>query len=61
MGRECGYHRRSLAETALFRVQTLFSDRVAARLFDNQATELFVRLRALNRMTQRGMPDSYPV
>ena len=59
--RECGYHQRSLAETAMFRMKTLFSDRVAARLFDNQATELFVRCRALNRMTKMGMPDSYPV
>jgi IS5 family transposase len=54
-----GYHRRSLSETGMFRLKTLFSDRVSAREFDGQATELFVRCRILNRMTALGMPQSY--
>lgn len=59
--RAVGYHRRSLAETAMFRIKTLFSDRLSARLFDSQATEAFLRCRAMNRMTQLGMPESYRV
>ena len=57
--KESGYHRRSLAETAFFRVKTLFGPRLHARHFDQQATELFLKVAALNRMTHLGMPDSY--
>lgn len=53
-----GYHRRSLSETAMFRVKTLFGDKVLSRTFDNQRTELLLRLKTLNRMTLLGMPDT---
>jgi IS5 family transposase len=59
--RESGYHRRSLAETQVFRVKTIFGERVSARSFDGQAAQLLVRCAALNRMTHLGMPDSYRV
>ncbi len=59
--RAVGYHRRSLAETAMFRLKRLFGAHLAAHLFEHQATEAFLRCRALNRMTQLGMPDSYVV
>jgi IS5 family transposase len=59
--RESGYHRRSLAETAVFRVKMIFGERVGARSFDGQAAQLLVRCQALNRMTHLGMPDSYAV
>jgi IS5 family transposase len=59
--RESGYHRRSLAETQLFRVKTIFGERVSARSFDGQAAQMLVRCAALNRMTHLGMPDSYAV
>lgn len=57
--RECGYHRRSLAETTMFRLKTLFGDRVSARSFAGQAAQVLVRCATLNRLTQLGMPDSY--
>ena len=53
------YHRRSLAETAMFRLKAIFGDRVSARLFENQRTELLIRCKALNRMATLGMPKSY--
>ena len=56
---EVGYHRRSLAETAVFRVKMIFGERVSARGFEGQAAQMLVRCAALNRMTQLGMPDSY--
>ncbi len=59
--RESHYHRRSLAETAVFRVKMIFGERVSARSFDGQAAQLLVRCAALNRMTHLGMPDSYAV
>jgi len=58
---ESGYHRRSLAETAMFRFKTIFGDKLSARVFESQAAEAFLRCAALNRMTQLGMPDSYAV
>jgi IS5 family transposase len=57
--RERGYHRRSLAETTMFRLKTIFGARVAARSFAGQAAEMLVRCAALNQMTHLGMPDSY--
>lgn len=59
--RESGYHRRSLAETTMFRLKTIFSERVTARSFAGQAAQVLVRCATLNRLTQLGMPDSYAV
>jgi Transposase DDE domain len=59
--KEAGYHRRSLAETAMMRFKTIFSDRLKAREWRRQETELRVRCAAMNRMTQLGMPQSYAV
>jgi IS5 family transposase len=58
---EIGYHRRSLAETQMFRVKTIFGGRVSARQFAGQGTQVLVRCAALNTMTHLGMPDSYAV
>lgn len=56
-----GYHRRSLAETAMFRLKTIFGARLTARLFDSQVAEGYIRCAALNVMTRLGMPQSYRV
>jgi IS5 family transposase len=58
---EVGYHRRSLAETAFYRIKTIFGDSLSARGFRAQTREILTRCAALNRMTQLGMPDSYIV
>jgi hypothetical protein len=55
---ESGYHERSLAETAMFRMKTIFGDGMASRSPAQQATEAGVRCRALNIMTHQGMPQS---
>lgn len=55
------YHQRSLSETAMFRLKTIFGDHLRARIFDNQATEALLRCRAMNLMTRLGMPDSYAI
>ena len=56
-----GYHRRSLVETAFFRLKTIFSDRLRSRRDDTQMTEALLRCTALNRMTELGMPDTYRI
>lgn len=53
-----GYHRRSLSETAMFRLKTILGEKVSARSFSNQRVQLLLRLKALNRMTALGMPES---
>jgi hypothetical protein len=58
---ESNYHRRSLAETTMFRLKTIFGGSVHSRKFDNQAVELFIKCAALNRMIQVAKPDSYRV
>ena len=56
-----GYHMRSLAETAMFRLKTIFGDELSARLLETQTTQALIRCLALNKMTHLGMPESYPV
>jgi hypothetical protein len=56
-----GYHMRSLAETAMFRLKTIFGDELSTRLLETQTTQALIRCLALNKMTHLGMPDSYQV
>lgn len=59
--KKAGYHRRSLVETAIFRLKTLFADKLRNREAKRQATEVVMRCLALNRMTELGMPQSYSI
>jgi hypothetical protein len=56
---EMHYHRRSLAETMMFRQKTIFGARLNSRKITTQTTEVRIRCAALNRMTHLGMPESY--
>jgi hypothetical protein len=56
---EVNYHRRSLAETMMFRQKTIFGARLNNRKMTTQTTEVRIRCAALNRMTHLGMPESY--
>lgn len=58
---ESGYHRRSIAENAMYRLKTVFTDKVRAVKLANQRVQLLLRCKALNRMSMLGMPDSYIV
>src|SRR5262245_12878822 len=59
--RESNYHRRSLAETQVFRFKTIFGDRLQTRQIDKQFKELMLKSAILNRMAHLGMPDSVKV
>ena len=56
-----GYHRRSLAETTVFRYKTTFGARLQSRKIENQFAEMFIKCATLNRMTHLGRPQSYKV
>lgn len=58
---ECSYHRRSIAETTMFRFKVIFGGKLRSRKFDNQAVELFLQCAALNRMIELAKPVSVPV
>jgi len=53
-----GYHRRSLAETSMFRLKTIFGDRMYSRTPERQQTDIIIKTKALNLMTATGMPVS---
>ncbi len=59
--RDSGYHRRSLAETAVFSMKSIFGDHLSARLLETQTVQARIRCRALNLMTHLGIPESYKV
>lgn len=56
--KKVGYHRRSVAETAMFRIKTLLGGHLSLRDYDVQVGEAMAMVKALNRMTMLGMPDS---
>ena len=45
----------------MYRLKTIFTGEVCARKLETQTTELMIECKALNQMTQLGMPESYPV
>lgn len=56
-----GYHKRSLAENAMYRLKQLFGTSLASRQFKTQESEVHARLAAMNTMTYLGMPVSVRV
>jgi hypothetical protein len=59
--KESGYHSRSLGETAMFRMKTVFGPGVSSRGDEQRAAEVRVRCQALNIMTHQGMPATVRV
>lgn len=55
------YHCRSLVETHMMRLKTIFGNSLKSRRFDNQITEAKLIAKALNQMTALGMPISHKV
>ncbi|HUX80095.1 MAG TPA: IS5 family transposase [Alphaproteobacteria bacterium] len=56
-----GYHRRSLAETGMFRVKTVLGRQLSCRSVENQAIEIRVWCSIINKITLLGMPKTVPV
>lgn len=51
---ESNYHARSLSETAMYRFKSHFGSAVRARIFDNQRTEVAIKVKALNKIASLG-------
>lgn len=56
---EISYHKRSLAETGMYRFKTIFDERLTSRIIEQQEKEVQIKCKILNQMTHLGMPDSY--
>lgn len=55
---ETQYHTRSIAENGMFRYKTVFGERLWARRYDNQQTEVLLKCKILNQFTDLGMPKT---
>lgn len=55
----CGYHKRSLAETAMYRFKQAFGGSFRSRKLAYQRTELYAKSLVMNQMTKLGMPLGY--
>jgi hypothetical protein len=55
--RQTGYHRRSLAETSMFRLKTTFGGGLKSRTRVNQVAEVHIRVSLLNLFTSYGLPQ----
>lgn len=55
------YHRRSLVETMMFRMKSIFGDQIQSRTMENQRTDLLIRCYAMNKINLLGLPISKPI
>lgn len=51
-------HRRSIAETGIYRVKMLFEGSLTLRDYNGQVAEALTMVRALNKMTKADMQES---
>lgn len=56
--KKVGHHRRSVAETVIFRIKTLLGGHLSLRNYDAQVGEAMAMLKALNRMMLLAMSTS---
>lgn len=59
--KESNYHRRSLAETAMFRFKTIIGPKLRNRKFENQKTEAAIGVAIINKFTVLGMPETIKI
>jgi hypothetical protein len=59
--KKSGYHRRSIAESTMFRYKNIFGGKMISRDINQQEIEVKIKCKILNRMIKLGMPDAYPI
>jgi len=59
---DVGYHRRSLSETAMYRMKCCFGDHLKNREIHNQRTETRLRSKILNKLMRKSLshPQALP-
>lgn len=53
-----GYHKRTLSETAMYRLKQLLGGRLSLRNYNAQVGEIYTMIKALNKLTGLGMPKT---
>ncbi|EPL0285846.1 IS5-like element ISSpu20 family transposase [Providencia huaxiensis] len=53
-----GYHRRSISETAMHRIKLLLGGSLSMRNYNAQVGEAYAMIKALNKLTKLGMPET---
>lgn len=57
--KENGYHRRNIAENAMFCVKKIFIGNLKSISFENQDAEVVIKCNVLNKMTSLGMLENH--
>ena len=52
-----GYHRRSLVETAMYKIKQLTGSNLRSREYSRQQTEALIKCLVVNKMSRLGMPQ----
>lgn len=55
-----GYHRRSLAETAIYRFKQLLTGKISLRNYNGQVGEVMAYVSAINKLNTLGLPVRKP-
>ena len=55
-----GYHRRSLAETAMYRFKQLMTGKISLRNYNGQVGEIMAYVCAMNKLNALGLPVRVP-
>jgi hypothetical protein len=55
-----GYHRRSLAETAMYRFKQLMGEKISLRNYNGQVGEIMAYVCAMNKLNTLGLPVRKP-
>lgn len=59
--RKMNYHRRSIAESTMFRFKNTFGGKLTSRNMQQQEIEVRIKCKILNKMAKLGLPDTYPI
>jgi IS5 family transposase len=54
--KQSGYHRRSIAESSMYRLKTVFGEKLSSRDIMQQEVEVKIKCYTLNKMAELGMP-----
>ena len=57
---QSGYHRRSLAETAMYRFKQLMTGKISLRNYNGQVGEIMAYVCAMNKLNALGLPVRKP-
>lgn len=60
MEKSSGYHRRSLAETAMYRYKQLIGPKLSVRHYDAQVAKVLISVKVINKMNRLGLPVRQP-